>query len=111
MIEVEKMKSLSWKKSIRIVMLLLPGLYSMAATAVAPNGQFACQVTAEEGQIGLVVVLANTKEAAEKAAVGAKAYTTEGQIRLATTVLQCIEQGEERFADYQFQQFYEQVPR
>ena len=105
------MKALKWTKTTWLAMLLLPCLSVTGSFAAMPGGEFACQVTVQSGGIGLVLVQADTKALAEKAAVGADAFTTDNSHSPALRVVQCIQRGEERFADYQFQQFYERVPR
>jgi hypothetical protein len=81
----------------------------MACVAI-PSVEFACQVSVEGGRIGLVLVQADTRALAEKAAVGAEAFVTDNTRGRATGVLQCIKRADETFADYQFQQFFESVP-
>jgi hypothetical protein len=105
-----QMKSPKFTKATWFAALLLPSVHIMNAAAVMPSGEYACQVVAQGGRIGLVLVQADTKALAEKAAVGAEAFTTDNIRSPATRVVQCIARGEERFADYQFQQFYENVP-
>jgi hypothetical protein len=105
------MRSLWWSKPVWLATLLLVGLAVMDPVAAGPRSEFACQVIAQEGRIGLVVVLADTKEMAAQAAVGAQAYTIDNARGTATEVVQCIRPGEERFTDYQFEQFYQSVPR
>lgn len=80
------------------------------AQAPFPEGEFVCQVRAEGGKIGLVMIQADSKEVAIKAAVGANAQTTDGFKARATGVIQCITYREERFTDVQFQAFFDQFP-
>jgi hypothetical protein len=75
-----------------------------------PSGEYACQVIAAGGLIGLVLVQADTLLEAEQASLGAEAFTMDKTRSPATKVVQCIRRGEEKFADYQFQQFFESVP-
>lgn len=105
------MNVLRWTKSIGFALVLLSGFISPGSLAVPPMGKFACQVIVEGGQFGVVFVEAHTKAAAERAVPGAKAYTTDKILSPTTEVVQCINRLEERFSDYQFQQFYENVPR
>ena len=111
LIEVTRMKSLRWAGAISLAVLLLPGLCGSMAVAAAPPTEFACQVIARSGAAGLVVIRADSLEQARQAVIGASAYTTDAVRSPATRVVQCIRRGEERFTDYQFQQFYEAVPR
>ena len=111
LIEVTRMKYPSWARAISLAILLAPGVYSAVAAAAAPPTEFACQVATRSGAAGLVVIRADSLEQARQAVIGASAYTTDAVRSPATRVLQCIRRGEERFADYQFQQFYEVVPR
>lgn len=75
-----------------------------------PASEFACQVVVDGGKVGLVLVQADTSALAEKAALGAEAFTIDNMRGLSTSVVRCIRRGEESFPDYQFQQFYESVP-
>ncbi len=76
-----------------------------------PSGEYACQVIAAGGLIGLVLVQADTSSwRLNKASLGAEAFTMDKTRSPATKVVQCIRRGEEKFADYQFQQFFESVP-
>jgi len=99
-----------WTKASWLAMALLPCISGMGAVAAMPVGEYACQVVAAGGQIGLVLVQADTRALAEKAALGAEAFTTDNFRSPATSVIQCILRGDEKFADYQFQQFFESVP-
>jgi hypothetical protein len=110
LIEVVKMKSLKWTKAIWLSVVLFPGMASLGSVAAMPANEYACQVIAAGGQIGLVLVQADTRALAEKAALGADAFTMDNARSPATRVVQCIRRGAETFADYQFQQFFESVP-
>lgn len=89
---------------------LLLALFSTTSIAAMPEGDFACKVRAQGGKIGLVLVQADTEAVAKESAMGAEALTTDNSRGRATRVVQCIRMGEERFADYQFQQFMESLP-
>lgn len=104
------MKAPKWKKAMWLAALLLPAVSATNAVAAMPSGEYACQVIAAGGHIGLVLVQADTRLLAEKAALGAEAFTMDKTRSPATRVVQCIRRGEETFADYQFQQFFESVP-
>lgn len=93
--------------------LFAAGLFclgSLNVQAAMPANEYACQVTAQGGRIGLVLVQADTKEQAEAAAVGVEAFTYDGVRSRSTGVMECIERGRERFSDIQFQAFYQSVP-
>ncbi|MEE4143331.1 MAG: hypothetical protein V2I26_00900 [Halieaceae bacterium] len=94
----------------RVAIGLAATVVSVTALAGMPRGEFACKVRAEGGRLGLVLVQADTRALAEKSAVGAQAFTTDGTRGRATAVLECIVPDDERFADYQFQQFFESLP-
>lgn len=104
------MKSIKYSVAGRLGLALLTGLASMALFAAMPQGEFACKVRAQGGKLGLVLVQADTRALAAKAAVGADAFTTDNTRARATSVLECIVPEQERFADYQFQQFFENLP-
>jgi hypothetical protein len=105
-----EMKSIKCSMAGRVAILLVAALAGVTAFAALPQGEFACKVRAQGGKIGLVLVQADTRALAEKSAVGAQAFTTDNLRGRATSVLQCIVPGKERFADYQFQQFFESLP-
>ena len=105
-----EMKSIKYSRAGRAAIVLLAALAVVTASAGMPQGEFACKVRAQGGKIGLVLVQADTRALAEKSAVGAQAFTTDNLRGRATSVLQCIVPGKERFADYQFQQFVESLP-
>jgi len=105
-----EMKSIKYSRAGRAAIVLLAALAGVTAFAALPQGEFACKVRAQGGKIGLVLVQADTRALAEKSAVGAQAFTTDNLRGRATSVLQCIVLGKERFADYQFQQFVESLP-
>ena len=105
-----EMKSINYSRAGRAAIVLLAALAGVTAFAGMPQGEFACKVRAQGGKIGLVLVQADTRALAEKSAVGAQAFTTDNLRGRATSVLQCIVPGKERFADYQFQQFVESLP-
>ena len=94
----------------RLFAAVLFCLGSLNVRAAMPVNEYACQVTAEGGRIGLVLVQADTKAQAERAAVGAEAFTYDGVRSRSTGVMECIQRGRERFADLQFQVFYQGVP-
>ena len=98
----------------RYIRAVGPGLAlaftSTVSMAAMPASEFACQVVADGGKVGLVLVQADSRALAEKAALGAEAFTIDNMRGLATSVVRCIRRGEESFPDYQFQQFYESVP-
>jgi len=75
-----------------------------------PANEYACKVVTIGGQLGVVLVQADTKALAAKAASGAQAFTFDNGRGTATSVVECIERGKEQFADYQFQQFFESIP-
>ena len=92
--------------------LVLCGSCFVGSVSAQTDAEFACQVVAEGGKPGLVVVVqASSRAVAERLAVGAKAYTADRILSPATKVVQCIVMGEESFKDQQFQQFYQTVPR
>jgi hypothetical protein len=105
-----EMKSIKYSIIGRLAIVLVAALAGATALAGMPQGEFACKVRAQGGKIGLVLVQADTRALAEKSAVGAQAFTTDNLRGRATSVLQCIVPGKERFADYQFQQFFESLP-
>ncbi len=104
------MKTPRWTQAMWLAVLLLPSVPATNVFAAMPSGEYACQVIAAGGLIGLVLVQADTASLAEKAALGAEAFTMDKTRSPATKVVQCIRRGEEKFADYQFQQFFERVP-
>jgi hypothetical protein len=104
------MKTSKWIKTTCLAVLLLPSVSAVNAVAAMPSGEYACQVIATGGLIGLVLVQADTLLEAEQASLGAEAFTMDKTRSPATKVVQCISRGEEEFADYQFQQFFESVP-
>jgi hypothetical protein len=94
-----------------VISLVISLVVAMPAGAELPAGEYACQVTAEGGRIGLVLVQADSRERAEAAAARARALTYDGVRSPAIEVIQCIDRhGGERFRDFQFQAFYENVP-
>ena len=94
-----------------LLSLAFLSVVALPAGAALPAGEYACQVTAEGGRIGLVLVQADSRERAESAAGRAEALTYDGIRSQAVEVIQCIDRrSEERFRDYQFQAFYEDVP-
>jgi hypothetical protein len=105
-----EMKSIKYSMAGRAAIVLVAALAGATTFAGMPQGEFACKVRAQGGKIGLVLVQADTRALAEKSAVGAQAFTTDKRRGRATSVLQCIVPGKERFADYQFQQFFESLP-
>lgn len=104
------MKSRKYSRISRLAALLLAGLASMSSGAAMPETEFACKVRVLGGKIGLVLVQADTRALAEKSAVGVQAFTTDDMRGRTTSVLECIVPNEERFSDYQFQQFFENLP-
>ena len=90
--------------------MLAAALASTTSLAELPQGEFACKVRVQGGKLGLVLVQADTRGLAENVAVGAEAFTTDNSRGRATSVLECIVPAQERFADYQFQQFFESLP-
>jgi len=104
------MRALSITTPTRFLLACLLFVAGTAAHAAMPANEYACQVTAEGGRIGLVLVQADTKQQAEAAAVGAEAFTYDGIRARSTGVMECVERGRERFADIQFQAFYQSVP-
>ncbi len=105
-----EMKSNKYSTAGRLALVLVAALASKTSLAGLPQGEFACKVRAQGGKIGLVLVQSDTRELAEKSAVGAQAFTTDNMRGRATSVLECIVPAKERFADYQFQQFFESLP-
>lgn len=104
------MNCLKWIQGARLSFLLLACMASAGSMAAMPSGEYACQVTVTGGRIGLVLVQADTRGLAEKAARGAQAITADKNPGQAINVIECIRRGEERFSDYQFQEFYKTVP-
>ena len=103
-------KMIKYSMAGRLATALLVSLASSFSLAGMPQGEFACKVRAQGGRLGLVLVQADTRELAAKAAVGADAFTTDNMRARATSVLECIVPDRERFTDYQFQQFLENLP-
>jgi len=79
------------------------------SSAALPGGEYACKVRTLGGQLGVVLVQADTKVLAAKAAAGAQAFTFDNSMGTATSVVECIDRKTERFTDYQFQQFLESI--
>ena len=75
-----------------------------------PDGEYACKVVTVGGQLGVVLVQADTKSQAAGAAAGAQAFTFDNGRGTATSVVECIDRRKEQFSDYQFQQFFESIP-
>jgi hypothetical protein len=107
---VLEMKSRTWIQSIRVTSMMLLGTVSLAASAAMPNGEYACKVVTIGGQLGVVLVQADTKAQAAGAAAGAQAFTFDNGRGTATSVVECIDRRKEQFSDYQFQQFFESIP-
>ncbi|MEM1153463.1 MAG: hypothetical protein AAGI44_04935, partial [Pseudomonadota bacterium] len=84
-------------------------LGTLSATVLAADKDFACRVVTIGGLSGVVLVQAETKELAAKAAQGATAFTFDNQTGTATSGVKCIDRWEEQFSDYQFQQFFESI--
>ena len=104
------MNFFKWLRPAGITAMLLLGLFSLGASAAMPNGEYACKVVTIGGQLGVVLVQADTKELAAGAAVGAQAFTFDNGRGTATSVVECIDRRKEQFSDYQFQQFFESIP-
>ena len=103
------MKYLKCSKVMLAGIFSLTSLFSMGTSGAMPHGEFACKVLAQGGRIGLVMVQADTRAQAAKAALGAEAFTTDKIRSRAVSVVECIDYRNERFADYQFQQFFERL--
>ena len=104
------MRIREWKTLLAAGMILASTAYGSTSFAAMPQGDFACKVRAQGGKIGLVLVQAEAAAEAREAALVAEALTTDNSRARATRVVQCIRLGEERFTDYQFQQFLESLP-
>jgi len=104
------MKFIKYATAGPLAIALAAALASTTSLAGLPQGEFACKVRVQGGKLGLVLVQADTKGLAAGAAVGAEAFTTDNMRGRATSVLECIVPAQERFADYQFQQFFENLP-
>lgn len=104
------MKSLTWLRPVRVAAVLLLGIFSLGALAAMPDGEYACKVATVGGQLGVVLVQADTRALAAGAAAGAQAFTFDNGRGTATSVMECIDRRKERFSDYQFQQFFESIP-
>lgn len=97
---------LVWRSLVGAMLLLL----CLPTSAALPSGEYACKVVTTGGQLGIVLVQANTKVLATKAAAGAEAFTFDNGRGAAASVVECIDRRKERFTDYQFQQFFENMP-
>lgn len=95
----------------RLGVMMLAGLFSAASLAELPGGEYACQVVTEGGGIGMVLVQADDRQVARQAALGASAYIDKKNRARATKVVECIRRPQEKFSDYQVQQFFESMPR
>ncbi len=104
------MESFTRLQASRFGVALMAGLFSLAVSAGMPAGEYACKVVTIGGQLGVVLVQADTREQAASAALRAEAFTFDNGRGTATSVVECIDRGKERFADYQFQQFFESIP-
>ena len=105
-----EMKFIKYATAGPLAIMLTAALVSATSLAELPQGEFACKVRVQGGKLGLVLVQADTRELAASAAVGADAFTTDNMRGRAISVLECIVPAQERFADYQFQQFLESLP-
>lgn len=90
---------------------LLLGFLSAGAIADLPVAEYACQVVVDGGRVGIVLVQADARDVALRAAVGAPAFTTDNTRGHATKVVECIRRPDERFRDFQVQQFFESMPK
>ncbi|MEM8561153.1 MAG: hypothetical protein AAGF57_02910 [Pseudomonadota bacterium] len=80
-----------------------------SAPLLAADKEFACKVVTIGGFTGITLVQAENKALAAEAAKGAMAFTIDNQTGTARSVVRCIDRREERFSDYQFQQFFESI--
>jgi hypothetical protein len=108
--EVLEMNFLNWAMAKRMSVVGLLCIFSQAASAAMPANEYACKVVTIGGELGVVLVQADTKALAEGAAAGAQAFTFDNGRGTATSVVECIDRSKERFSDYQFQQFFESIP-
>ena len=104
------MNFLNWIRQARITAMLLLSILSLGASAEMPDGEYACKVVTVGGQLGVVLVQADTKALAAGAAAGAQAFTFDNGRGTAKSVVKCIDRRKEQFSDYQFQQFFESIP-
>ncbi len=102
------MNSFKWIRRSQLAAMLLV-LFGLPAAAAMPSGEYACKVVTIGGQLGVVLVQADTRALATKAAAGAQAFTFDNSRGTATSVVECIERRKEQFSDYQFQQFFESI--
>ena len=84
--------------------------YSIVASAVLPEGDFACQVVTRGGNSGLVLVQTNSKKEAVDTAQQSIARIADGSWGQVATVVECIDRSSQRFKDAEFQTIYEQTP-
>ena len=99
--------NLIWRNLVAVVLL---ALLCLPASAAMPSGEYACKVVTIGGQLGVVLVQADTRARAAKAAAGAQAFTFDNSRGTATSVVECIDRRTEQFSDYQFQQFFQSIP-
>jgi hypothetical protein len=105
-----EMNFFKWLRPAGITAMLLLSIISLGASAAMPNGEYACKVVTIGGQLGVVLVQADSKAQAAGAAAGAQAFTFDNGRGTATSVVECIDRRKEQFSDYQFQQFFESIP-
>ena len=104
------MNFFKWLRPAGITAMLLLSIISLGASAAMPDGEYACKVVTVGGQLGVVLVQADSKAQAAGAAAGAQAFTFDNGRGTATSVVECIDRRKEKFSDYQFQQFFESIP-
>lgn len=101
-------------KSVKIFqagLVLLAAVASGAAATELPKNSYACQVQTKAGVAGLVLVQADSLAEAQQVSGAATAYKIAGGESPAISVIECIEAGEGRFRDGQFQSFYKNFPK
>ncbi len=99
------------KKGLQVAGFMVLVWSGAVAQAAMPAQEFACEVRAEGGRLGMVLVQADDMKLAKHSAVGAVAKTMDGIDSVATAVIECIVSPQGKFRDFQFQQFYESTPR
>ena len=104
------MKTVMHKLRAATGFFLLAGLMSSGSQAIMPSEEYACQVQAEGGRQGLVLVQTDTRKMAFDTALHSTAKTIDGTRRRVVAVVECIHRPEERFRDTTFQKFFESVP-
>ena len=92
------------------VLLVFSVLYAGGARAAMPSEEYACQVQAEGGRQGLVLVQTDNKKMAFEVSLRSTARTLDGSLSRVLAVVECIHLPAERFRDATFQKFFESAP-